>query len=112
MVNEDGPDEVVVPLVLLAQGGTLLLGILHQALNEVGTALTDHWGDGTVILQQPQVCEACKAGTLTASKSNLMLCGTVREYLLKWLSGYMAFGGGGRASVVLNCMQEGKLDSL
>ena len=55
MVNEDRPDEVVVPLVLLAQGGALLLGVLHQALNEVGAALADHWGDGTVILQQPQV---------------------------------------------------------
>ena len=54
MVNEDRPDEVVVPLVLLAQGGALLLSILHQALNEVGTALTDHWGDGTVVLHQPQ----------------------------------------------------------
>ena len=57
MVNEDRPDEVVVPLVLLAQGGALLLSILHQPLNEVGTALADHWGDGTVILHQPQVWE-------------------------------------------------------
>ena len=51
MVDEDGPDEIVLPLVLLAQSSSLLLGILHQALNEVGTALADHWGDGTVVLQ-------------------------------------------------------------
>ncbi len=57
MVDKDRPDEVVVPLELLAQRGALLLSILHQALNEVGTALTDHWGDGTVILHQPQVWE-------------------------------------------------------
>ena len=50
MIDEDGPDEVVLPLVLLAQGGALLLCILHQALNEVGAALTDHWSDGAVIL--------------------------------------------------------------
>lgn len=50
MVDEDRPDEVVLPLVFLAQGGTLLLSVLHQPLNEVGTALTDHWSDGTVIL--------------------------------------------------------------
>ena len=57
MVNEDRPDEVVLPLVLLAQGGSLLLGILDQALNEVGAALTDNWSDGTVVLQaSPHYC--------------------------------------------------------
>ena len=57
MVDEDRPDEVVLPLIFLAQSGSLLLGILDQALNEVGTALTDDWGDGTVILQAlPHCC--------------------------------------------------------
>lgn len=51
MVNEDRPDEVALALVLLAEGGSLLLGILHQPLNEVGAALTDHRCDGRIILQ-------------------------------------------------------------
>ena len=50
MVDEDRPDEVVLPLVLLVQSSSLLLSILDKALNEVSTALTDDWGDGTVIL--------------------------------------------------------------
>ena len=50
MVDEDGPDEVALALVLLAEGGPLLLRILHQPLNEVGAALADHWGDGCIIL--------------------------------------------------------------
>ena len=52
MVDENGPDEVVLPLVLLAQGGALLLCVLHQALNEIGAALTDYWSDGAVVLHQ------------------------------------------------------------
>ena len=50
MVDEDGPDEVALTLVLLAEGGPLLLRILHQPLNEVGAALADHWCDGCIIL--------------------------------------------------------------
>ena len=59
MVDEDRPDEVVLPLVLLAQSSSLLLSILDQALNEVGTALTDDWGDGTVILRAPPHFVSC-----------------------------------------------------
>lgn len=50
MVDEDRPDEVALTLVLLAEGGPLLLRILHQPLNEVGAALTDHWCNGCIIL--------------------------------------------------------------
>ena len=50
MVKEKRPDEVVLALVLLAEGGTLLLCILYQALNEVGAALTNHGCDGSIIL--------------------------------------------------------------
>ncbi len=110
MVNEDRPDEVVVPLVLLAQGGALLLGILHQALNEVGTALTDHWGDGTVVLQQPQVCEACKAGKADSIEKQfdaVWHCQRVLAEVIERLHGIW-----GALSVVLNCMQEGKLGSV
>lgn len=74
MVDEDRPDEVVLPLVLLAQGGTLLLSILHQPLNEVGTALTDHWSDGTVVLSHTitqAIYIECSLDTIGESTVNI-----------------------------------------
>lgn len=51
MVDQDRPDEVPLTLVGRQQLGTLLLRILHQALNEVGARLADHGGDCAVVLQ-------------------------------------------------------------
>jgi hypothetical protein len=51
VVNEDGPDEVALPLVRLQQLGALGLSILDQPLDEVRAALADYRGDGRVVLR-------------------------------------------------------------
>lgn len=53
MVDEKGPDEVLLALVLLQQLGALRFGVLHKALYEVGTGLTDDWCDCGVFLLSP-----------------------------------------------------------
>ena len=50
MIDQGGPDQVLLALVGGEEGGTLGLRILHQPLDEVCGGLTDHWGDGSIIL--------------------------------------------------------------
>eukprot|EP00951_Prasinocladus_malaysianus_P018855 scaffold151573_cov39-Prasinocladus_malaysianus.AAC.2 len=51
VVDEDGVDEVALALPVLAEGGTLVLGVHGQALDEVGRALADDRRDGAVVLR-------------------------------------------------------------